>query len=58
MNSMAKNLITESLNRNGKNVLKKFECNKCGQIYIYIVKVDTQEVNCNVCKTKMILQGD
>ena len=58
MNSMAKNLITESLNRNGKNVLKKLECNKCGQIYIYIVKVDTQEVNCNVCKTKMILQGD
>ena len=58
MNLMVKNLITESLNRNGKNVLKKFECNKCGQIYIYIVKVDTQEVNCNVCKTKMILQGD
>ena len=58
MNLMVKNLITESLNRNGKNVLKKFECNNCGQIYIYIVKVDTQEVNCNVCKTKMILQGD
>ena len=58
MNLMVKNLITESLNRNGKNVLKKFECNKCGQIYIYIVKVDTQEVNCNICKTKMIIQGD
>ena len=58
MNSMAKNLITESLNRNGKNVLKKLECNKCGQIYIYIVKADTQDVNCNICKTKMIIQGD
>lgn len=55
---MVKNLITESLNRNGKNVLKKFECNKCGQIYIYIVKADTQDVNCNICKTKMIIQGD
>ena len=58
LNLLAENLITVSLSRKGKNVLRKFECNKCGQIYVYIVKEDTQEVNCNVCKTKMILQGD
>lgn len=58
LNLLAENLITVSLNRKGKNVLKKFECSKCGQMYVYIVKVDTQEVNCNICRTKMMTKGE
>ncbi len=58
MNLLAENLITVSLNKKGRNVLKRFECSKCGQIYIYIVKADTQEVNCNICSTKMMTKGE
>lgn len=58
MNLLAENLIIDSLNKKGKNILKRFECDKCGQRYIYIVKEDTEEVNCNICSTKMITKGD
>ena len=41
-----------------KNILKKFECSKCGQMYVYIVKEGTQEVNCDICSTRMMTKGD
>ena len=58
LNLLAENLITVSLNRKGKNILKKFECSKCGQMYVYIVKEGTQEVNCDICSTRMMTKGD
>lgn len=47
-----KNLIIESLD-NKKHKLKRFECNKCGQIYIYVVDDRTKEINCSICSTTM-----
>jgi len=58
LNLQEENLITVCLDKKGKHVLRKFECNKCGQIYIYIVKSDIYEINCNICSSKMIAKGE
>ena len=58
LNLKEENLITDSLKNKSKYVLKKFECNKCNQIYIYIVKEDIDEVRCNTCDINMKLKGE
>ena len=58
LNLQDENLITVCLDKKGKYILRKFECNKCGQFYIYIVKSDIYEINCNICSSKMIAKGE
>lgn len=58
MNLQEESLIIDSLNKKDKHTLKKFECYKCGQLYIYIVNIKTTRVNCNICDTEMVSKGD
>lgn len=58
LNLKEENLITDSLKNKSKHVLKRFECNKCNQIYIYIVKEDTDEVRCNICDINMKIKDE
>ena len=58
LNLKDENLITVCLDKKGKYILKNFECNRCGQLYIYIVKSDIEQMKCNICSSKMIAKGE
>lgn len=51
-------LITDSISKKGKHVLKRFECKECGQMYIYIVKHETNSVKCNICNININAKGE
>ncbi|MGX4598942.1 hypothetical protein [Faecalimicrobium sp. JNUCC 81] len=38
-------------------MLKKFECRKCGQAYLYIVKENINIISCDICATIMKAKG-
>lgn len=58
MNLLAESLITGSLNKKGKHTLKKFDCNNCGQTYVYIVEAGVNEIKCNICDTVVVTKGE
>lgn len=58
MNLLAENLIIDSLNKKMDNVLKRFECKCCGQMYIYIVKRETNTLKCSICNSNIDTKGE
>lgn len=52
------NQINKALDKKGKHTLKRFECSKCGQIYIYIVKSDLNNLKCISCDIDMNSEGE
>ena len=53
MNLNRKNYIFEYIENKTKFNIKKFECDRCHQIFIYIVPSNSYYVECCNCKLKL-----
>lgn len=53
MNLNRKNYIFEYIENKTKFNIKKFECDRCHQIFIYIVPINSYYVECCNCKLEL-----